>query len=91
MNILRPLSPHLTISKLTPIARRYMYSFLLLTTLVIFMYFLFNYYLVLVDDFTKFTWIFLLKLKSDFLFTFKHFVDTIENLLDRIIKILRSE
>jgi len=40
MNILRPLSPHLTISKLTPIARRYMYSFLLLTTLVIFMYFL---------------------------------------------------
>ena len=41
MNILRPLSPHLTISKLTPIARRYMYSFLLLTTHVIFMYFLF--------------------------------------------------
>ena len=51
----------------------------------------FKYYLVLVDDFTKFTWIFLLKLKSDFLFTFKHFTGTVENLLDHIIKILRSE
>ena len=41
----------------------------------------FKYYLVLADDFTNFTWIFSLKLKSDFLFAFKHFIGTTENFL----------
>lgn len=51
----------------------------------------FRYYLVLVDDFTKFAWVYLLKLKSDVLNIFKHFKITIENQLDLKIKIFRSD
>ena len=41
----------------------------------------FRYYLVFVDDFTKFTWVYLLKLKSDVFNIFKYFKATIENQL----------
>ena len=51
----------------------------------------YKYYLVFVDDFTKFTWLYLLKFKSDVFTIFKYFKATVENLLDHKIKILRTD
>ena len=51
----------------------------------------FRYYLVLIDDFTKFTWVYLLKYKSDVFDIFKYFKATIENQLDSKIKILKTD
>ena len=51
----------------------------------------YKYYLVFVDDFTKFTWLYLLKFKSDVFTIFKYFQATVENMLDHKIKILRTD
>ena len=51
----------------------------------------YKYYLVFVDDFTKFTWLYLLKFKSDVFTIFKYFKAIVENLLDHKIKILRTD
>jgi hypothetical protein len=44
-----------------------------------------------IDDYTRFTWFFPLKYKSQVLESFKHFKSTMENILDCHIKILRSD
>jgi hypothetical protein len=50
-----------------------------------------RYYVSFIDDFTRFTWFFPLKYKSQVLESFKHFKSTMENILDCKIKILRSD
>ena len=50
-----------------------------------------RYYVSFIDDFTRFTWFFPLKYKSQVLESFKHFKSTMENILDCNIKILRSD
>ena len=49
-----------------------------------------RYYVIFVDDFTRFTWFFPLKHKSQVLSSFQHFKHTMENLLKTSIKILRT-
>uniref|UniRef100_A0A2N9GG32 Integrase catalytic domain-containing protein n=1 Tax=Fagus sylvatica TaxID=28930 RepID=A0A2N9GG32_FAGSY len=51
----------------------------------------YRYYLLFVDDYSRFSWLYLLKHKSDVLSTFKHFQATVENLLSKKIKILRTD
>uniref|UniRef100_A0A2N9HBT2 Integrase catalytic domain-containing protein n=1 Tax=Fagus sylvatica TaxID=28930 RepID=A0A2N9HBT2_FAGSY len=51
----------------------------------------FRYYLVLVDDFTKFCWVYLLKNKSDTFTVFQQFKATIATQFNLPIKILRSD
>ena len=51
----------------------------------------YKYYLLFVDDFSKFSWLFLLKSKSEVLNTFKHFKATVENQLSKSIKSLRTD
>jgi hypothetical protein len=46
----------------------------------------YRYYLLFVDDFSRFSWLFLLKSKSEVLNTFKHFKATVENQLSKQIK-----
>ena len=50
----------------------------------------FQYYVLFVDDYSKFTWLFLLKFKSDVFEVFKYFKATVDNQLDSKIKILRT-
>ena len=50
-----------------------------------------RYYVSFIDNFTRFTWFFPLKYKSQVLESFKHFKSTMENILDCKIKILRSD
>jgi hypothetical protein len=50
-----------------------------------------RYYVIFVDDFTKFTWFFLLKHKSQVLTSFQHFKNTMENHLGTTIKSLRID
>jgi transposase InsO family protein len=51
----------------------------------------YRYYLLFVDDFSRFSWLFLLKHKSEVLTTFKHFKATVENQLSTQIKYLRTD
>ena len=51
----------------------------------------FLYYVIFVDGYSKFTWLYLLKFKSDVFDVFKHFKATVENQLDTRIKILRTD
>ena len=51
----------------------------------------FRYYVIFVDDFTRFTWFFPLRHKSQVLSSFQHFKNTMENLLGKSIKILRTD
>ena len=44
-----------------------------------------------IDDFTRFTWFFLLKQKSELFDVFKHFKNLVENQYSSKIKILRSD
>ena len=50
----------------------------------------FQFYVLFVYDYPKFTWLFLLKFKSDVFEVFKYFKATVENQLDSKIKILRT-
>ena len=50
----------------------------------------FQYYLFFVDEYSKFTWLYLLKHKFDALDIFKFFKATVENQLNSKIKILRT-
>jgi hypothetical protein len=51
----------------------------------------YRFYLLFVDDYSRFSWLYLLKRKSDVLHTFKHFQASVENLLSQKIKILRTD
>ena len=51
----------------------------------------FIYYVIFVDDYSKFTWLYLFKFKSDVFEVFKHFEATVENQLDIRIKVLRTD
>uniref|UniRef100_A0A2N9G9X8 Integrase catalytic domain-containing protein n=1 Tax=Fagus sylvatica TaxID=28930 RepID=A0A2N9G9X8_FAGSY len=50
-----------------------------------------RFYVIFVDDFTKFTWFFPLHHKSQVLSSFMHFKSTMENLLSCTLKILRTD
>jgi transposase InsO family protein len=50
-----------------------------------------RYYVSFIDDFTRFTWIYLLKYKSQVLSSFIHFRNLMENLLNTRIKIVRTD
>lgn len=51
----------------------------------------FQYYVLFVDAYSKFTWLYLLKHKSNVLDVFKFFKATVENQLNSKIKTLRSD
>ena len=51
----------------------------------------FEYYITFIDDFSRKTWIYFLKAKSEVFEKFKEFKALIENLSDKKIKILRSD
>jgi transposase InsO family protein len=51
----------------------------------------YRYYLLFVDNFSRFSWLFLLKSKSEVLNTFKHFKATVENQFSKQIKFLRTD
>jgi hypothetical protein len=51
----------------------------------------YRFYLLFVDDYSQFSWLYLLKRKSNVLHTFKHFQASVENLLSQKIKVLRTD
>ena len=51
----------------------------------------FRYYVIFVDDFTRFTWFFPLRNKSQVLSSFQHFKNTMEIFLGKTIKVLRTD
>ena len=51
----------------------------------------FQYYILFVDEYSKFTWLYLLKHKFDLLDIFKFFKAIVENQLDFKIKVLRTD
>lgn len=51
----------------------------------------FRFYIHFIDDFSRFTWIFPLKCKSDALKTFVEFKKLVENKIERKIKCLQSD
>ena len=51
----------------------------------------FQYYLLFVDEYSKFSWLYLLKHKSDVLDIFKFVKATVETQLDSKIKVLRTD
>ena len=51
----------------------------------------YRYYVLLVDDFTKYNWLFPLKLKSEVYSIFVHFKAHVENLIGNKIKVLRTD
>ena len=51
----------------------------------------FQYYILFVDEYSKFTWLYLLKHKFDLLDIFKFFKAIVENQLDSKIKVLRID
>ena len=50
----------------------------------------FKYYVLLIDDFTRFSWLFPIKLKSDFYHVFENFCTLVENQFNTFVKILRT-
>ena len=50
-----------------------------------------RFYMIFVDDFTSFTWLFLLKQKSDVFGVFVHFKSLVENQFNTKIKTLRID
>ena len=50
----------------------------------------FRYYLVLIDEYSKFTWVYLLKNKSNVFDIFKYFKAYVENQLNVSLKVLRT-
>ena len=51
----------------------------------------YNYYVVFIDDYTRFTWFFLLKQKHELFTVFKHFKNLVETQYSTKIKILRPD
>ena len=51
----------------------------------------FSYYAIFVDDYTRFTWFFLLKHKNEVLSVFKHFKALVENQFSTKLKVLRTD
>ncbi len=51
----------------------------------------FRYYVIFVDDFTRFTWFFPLRHKSQVLSSFQHFKNTMENFLGKSVKVLCTD
>lgn len=51
----------------------------------------FNYYIYLLDDFSRFTWIYPLRSKVQVVTTFIHFKNLVENQLDGKIKVFQSD
>ncbi|KAM1505772.1 hypothetical protein ACFXTO_001721 [Malus domestica] len=51
----------------------------------------YKYYVLFVDEFTKYTWLFPLKLKSEVYSVFVNFKTCVENLVGNKIKVLRSD
>jgi transposase InsO family protein len=51
----------------------------------------FRYFITFIDDCTRFTWVYLLRKKSDVFQVFKYFVAMIENQFQKTIKVLRSD
>ena len=51
----------------------------------------FEYYITFIDDYSRKTWIYFLKAKSEVFEKFKEFKALIENLSDKKIKTLRSD
>ena len=51
----------------------------------------FNYYIIFVDDYSRFTWLFLLKHKTEVLSVFKHFKSMVETQFNSKLKILRTD
>ena len=51
----------------------------------------YSYYVVFIDDFTRYTWFFLLKQKSELFVVFKHFQNLVETQYFAKIKILKSD
>jgi Integrase core domain len=51
----------------------------------------FRYYVLFIDDYTRFTWIYFMKSKDESVHVFSLFKSQIENLLNASIKILRSD
>ena len=51
----------------------------------------FSYYMIFVDDYTRFTWLFLLKHKHEVLSVFKHFKALVENQFSTKLKVLRTD
>ena len=50
----------------------------------------FRYYLVLIDEYSKFIWVYLLKNKSNVFDIFKYFKAYVENQLNTSLKVLRT-
>ncbi|GJV20131.1 putative ribonuclease H-like domain-containing protein [Tanacetum coccineum] len=50
-----------------------------------------KYCLVVTDDYSRFTWVFLLTTKDETSEILKHFIKEIENLVDKKVKIIRSD
>lgn len=51
----------------------------------------FKYFLTIVDDFSRSTWIYLMKYKSDTRVHLQHFINMVNNQFDSSIKILRTD
>jgi transposase InsO family protein len=51
----------------------------------------YRYYILFVDDYTRFSWSYLLKHKSNVFTTFKNFKATVENQFSKQIKFLRTD
>ncbi|GJV53655.1 putative ribonuclease H-like domain-containing protein, partial [Tanacetum coccineum] len=50
-----------------------------------------KYCLVVIDDYSRFTWVFFLKTKDETCEILKNFIKEIENLVDKKVKIIRSD
>ena len=53
--------------------------------------FRFNYFVTFIDEFSRCTWVYLMKERSELLFIFVSFFNEIKNQFGKIIKILRSD
>ena len=51
----------------------------------------FKYYVLLIDDFTRYSWMFPIKLKSDFYHVFVNFCTLVENQFNTSIKMIRTD
>lgn len=50
-----------------------------------------RYFLTVVDDFTRMTWVFLLKVKSDVCVVIQQFLTQVHIQFDKLVKIVRSD